>query len=208
MKDLLEPEDEEAKAKFKKNEVKAKRILIDSIKDHLIPNVLELKTPEEMFDALTKLYESKNTSRKLTLSHQLRNVTMNKLKTAVNYFMKISQIKDQLAAIGDPVEDVELVTTTLNGFPPSWDPFVQGICARRRFPKFDKLWSKCTQEESRMISKTQKTNEDENQALVAQVKKRKKREEGSTKKSKRPRYKKGASKIRCYSGQKLGHYAF
>ena len=43
----------------------------------------------------------------------------------VNYFMKISQIKDQLAAIGDPVEDDELVTTTLNGLPPSWDPFVQ-----------------------------------------------------------------------------------
>jgi hypothetical protein len=36
---LPEPKDEEAKAKFKKNEVKAKRILIDSIKDHLIPNL-------------------------------------------------------------------------------------------------------------------------------------------------------------------------
>ena len=59
-----------------------------------------------------------------------------------------------------------------------------------------------------MISKTHKTNEDENQALAAQVKKRKKREEGSPKKSKRPRYKKDASKIRCYSCQKMGHYAF
>jgi hypothetical protein len=78
MKDLPEPEDEEAKAKFKKNEVKVKRIWIDSIKDHPIPNVSGLKTPKEMFDALTRLYESKNTSRNLTLRHQLRNVTMNK----------------------------------------------------------------------------------------------------------------------------------
>ena len=74
---LPELEDEEAKAKFKKNEVKAKRILTDSIRDHLIPNVSELKTTKEMFDALTRVYESKNTSRKLTLRHQLRNVTMN-----------------------------------------------------------------------------------------------------------------------------------
>ena len=59
-----------------------------------------------------------------------------------------------------------------------------------------------------MISKRQKTNKDENQSLAAQVKKRKKREEGSLKKSKRPRYKKDASKIKCYSCQKLGHYAF
>jgi hypothetical protein len=60
---LPEPEDEEAKAKFRKNEVKAKRILTDSIKDHLIPNVSELKSPKEMFDALTRLYESKNTTK-------------------------------------------------------------------------------------------------------------------------------------------------
>jgi hypothetical protein len=58
---LLEPGDE-AKAKFKKNEVKAKRILTNSIKDHLIPNVSKLKTAKEMFDALTRLYESKNTN--------------------------------------------------------------------------------------------------------------------------------------------------
>jgi hypothetical protein len=68
---LPEPKEEEANAKFKRNEVKAKRIITNSIKDHLIPNVSELKTPKEMFDALTKLYESKNTSRKLTLRHQL-----------------------------------------------------------------------------------------------------------------------------------------
>ena len=194
---LLEPEDEEAKEKFKKNEVKAKRILTDSIKDHLIPNVSKLKTAKEMFDSLTKLYERKNTSRKLTLWHQLINVTMNKSETIANFFTRISQIKDQLAAIGDPVEDDELVTTTLNGFPPSWDPFVQGICARRKLPKFDKLWADCSQEESRLISKKQKVDDEENQACVAQVKKRNKREESRMKKCKRSHYKKDASKIIC-----------
>jgi hypothetical protein len=91
---LPEPKDEEAKAKFKKNEVKAKRILTDSIKDHLIPNVSELKNTKEMFYSLTILYESKNTSLNLTLWHQLRNVTMNKSETIANIFTRISQIKD------------------------------------------------------------------------------------------------------------------
>ena len=58
-----------------------------------------------------------------------------------------------------------------------------------------------------MISKSQKINDDENQALVAQVKKRKEREEGSPKKSKKPLYKNDASKIRCYHCKKMGHYA-
>jgi hypothetical protein len=109
-----------------------------------------------MFESLTKLYESKNTNQKLTLRHQLINVVMNKSETDSNYFMRISQIKDQLAAIGDSMDDAELVTTTLNGFPSSWDPFVQGICARSKLPKFDKLWTDSTQEESRLISKSQK----------------------------------------------------
>jgi hypothetical protein len=74
--------------------------------------------------------------------------------------------------------------------------------------KFDKLWLDCTQGESRLISKKQKTDEVENQALDSHVKKRKKREEGIMKNSKRPCYNKDASKIRYYSFQKLGHYAF
>jgi hypothetical protein len=60
--------------------------------------------------------------------------------------MKISQIKDQLEAIGDSVDNADIVTTTLNRFPSSWDPFSQGICARIKLPKFDKLWTDYTQE--------------------------------------------------------------
>ena len=33
-------------------------------KDHLIPHVSSLKTPKEMFDSLTKLFEGKNINRK------------------------------------------------------------------------------------------------------------------------------------------------
>jgi hypothetical protein len=162
-----------------------------------------------MFDSLTKIYERKNTNQNLTLRHQLKNATMNKSETISNYFMRILQIKDQLAAIGDSMDNDELVTTTLNGFPSSWDPFVQGICVRSKLPKFNKLWTDCTQEESRLISKTLKTNDDENQdSLPSHVKKRKDRREASPKRDKRPHYKKDASKVRCYSFQKLGHYAF
>ena len=54
------PEGDEAKSSHKKNLVKAKKIISDSIKDHLIPQVSSLKTPKNMFDSLTKLFEGKN----------------------------------------------------------------------------------------------------------------------------------------------------
>ena len=46
--ELPVPEGGEAKALHKKNLVKAKRIIVDSIKDHLIPHVSSLKTPKEI----------------------------------------------------------------------------------------------------------------------------------------------------------------
>jgi hypothetical protein len=52
--------------------VRAKRIIADSIKDHLIPQVASKKTPKEMFDALTRMYEGKNINRKMNLRTQLK----------------------------------------------------------------------------------------------------------------------------------------
>ena len=53
-------EGDEAKALHKNKLVMAKRIIADSIKDHLIPHTSSLNTPKAMFDALTKLFEGKN----------------------------------------------------------------------------------------------------------------------------------------------------
>ena len=61
------PEGDESKALHKKKLVMEKRIIDDSIKDHLIPQVASLKTPKAMFNALTKLLEGKNINWKMTL---------------------------------------------------------------------------------------------------------------------------------------------
>ena len=47
--EVLVPRGDEAKSLHKKNLVKTKRIIADSIKDHLIQHVSSLKTPKEMF---------------------------------------------------------------------------------------------------------------------------------------------------------------
>ena len=75
------PEGDDAKALHKKNLVKAKRIIPNSIKDHLIPHVSSLKTPKEMFDSLTELFEGKNINRKMTLRNQLKNVKIQNAET-------------------------------------------------------------------------------------------------------------------------------
>ena len=61
------------KALHKKNLIKAKKIIIDSITDQLVPQVSSLKTPK-MFDSLIKLFEDKNINQKMDLRKQLKNV--------------------------------------------------------------------------------------------------------------------------------------
>jgi hypothetical protein len=216
--DLLEhvtvsvPELDEAeqKTKHKKNEKKAKRIVSDSVKDHLIPYISELQTARQMYEALSRLYESKDISRNLTLRNQLHNMKMENSEFVTSYLMRVSQIRDQLAAIGDVISDKELVTTTINGFPTFWIPFVQGVCPRSKLPKFDKLWADCTHEESRLANQQKRLIVDEEEALTVQKNKRSsfKRNNKEANSVRFPDKKKYVSKIRCYNCQNLGHFSY
>jgi hypothetical protein len=168
-----EPDEEEKKTKHKKNENKEKRIVSDLVKDHLIPHIFELQTTRQMYEALNRLYESKDISRNLTLRNHLHNMKMENSESVTSYLMRISQIRDQLLAIGDVISEKEIVTTTLNGFPTFWIPFVQEVCAKIKLPKFDKLWVDCTHKESRLVDQHKRLIVDEEEALTYQKKKKK-----------------------------------
>ena len=87
--EVPEPEEKEAKTNHKNNMTRTKMIIANSIKDNLIPHVSSLKTPKNMFDALTKLFEGKNINQKMTLRNQLKNVKIQKLETMQSYFTRV-----------------------------------------------------------------------------------------------------------------------
>ena len=99
-------------------------MFLESIKDNLILHIDENKSSKEMYDALVSLYQNKNIGRLLHSKHQLQVVEMSNEDTIVSYLMKITQIRDQLAAIGVIVQYAELVNVTLRGLPRSCEPFV------------------------------------------------------------------------------------
>ena len=69
------------KSLHKKNLVKAKKIVADSIMDHLVPKVSPLKALKEMFNSLTNLFEGKNINQNMTLRNQLKNVKIQNAET-------------------------------------------------------------------------------------------------------------------------------
>ena len=105
------------KALHKKKLIKAKKIIVDSITDQLVPQVSSLKTPK-MFDSLIKIFEDNNINQKRALRKQFKNV-------------KIQNAKP-LEAVEEEAKNAEVLIATLNGLPGSWDSFMQGMCAIRK----------------------------------------------------------------------------
>jgi hypothetical protein len=74
--EVQEPQGDEAKEKYKKDIVREKRIIANSIKDHLIHHISSLSSPKKMMDTLTRLFEGRNINRRMTLRSKLKNVKM------------------------------------------------------------------------------------------------------------------------------------
>ena len=47
--------------------------------------------------------------------------------------IRVSQIKEQLEVVKEEVKNTEVVMAILNGLPGSWDSFIRGMCARRKW---------------------------------------------------------------------------
>jgi len=207
------PVDTSEKSRWKKNGARARRIIIYYVRDHLISHISKVNIAKEMFDALKKLFERNNTNRAIAMKHQLQNIKMAKVDTVATFFMKISEIRDKLGAIGEIISDRELVMLTLNGLPSHWEPFIQSISGRSKFPKFDRLWVDCTQEETRLVARgAQSSHHNESHALAPHARKDKGRRQGRSFKERNPRptskhENKDLSKVECFKCEKFGHYA-
>jgi hypothetical protein len=98
LKTLPETTTYEEKEAWKEDDVKSRKIIIYSVRDHLLPRISNLNTTYEMYEALKNMFESNNTLRTLTLKRWLQNIKMTKVDTDATFFMKISEIRDQRLA--------------------------------------------------------------------------------------------------------------
>jgi hypothetical protein len=139
--------------KFKDNDINAMNIIVDSVKDHLIPYISHLDSSKKMYDALTNLFSVKNIGQVMSLKNELCDMKMNDDDSITSYLVRISQLRDQLQVIEEIISGKELVNIVLNGLPKTWDAFAASMNARKEYPTFEELWTCCAQEESRISAK-------------------------------------------------------
>jgi hypothetical protein len=125
---------------FRRRNNKAKRIICDAVRDHIIPHLTGKTCAYEMWESLCKLYESSNENRKLVIHDRLRSIRMLEDESVTSFLGRYTQIRDELGAIGEVVNHDSLVRTAMNSFTKSWDPFIQDIVAREVMPTWERMW--------------------------------------------------------------------
>jgi len=68
-----------------------------------------------MYDALARMYEGRNINRKMNLRAELKSTKMSHGESIQDYFTRVSQFKEKLEAVGDNLDEDELVMIALNG---------------------------------------------------------------------------------------------
>jgi hypothetical protein len=188
---------------WKKGEAKAKSMILDGIKDHVVPHLSGKADAKDKWKALSDLYQNKNENKVMALRKQLRGTKMAKGEGVIPYLTRITQIRDELATVGEKTKDLELVRIALDGFSKSWDIFVRGVVAREKLPDWQRLWDDFVQEEIRIgqagPSSSTHVEEEEGLALTNKAKGKNKRKGG--KKSI------DFSKVKCFQCHKMGHFA-
>jgi hypothetical protein len=73
-----------------KKEIKEQRVILDSIKDHLIPHLYEKKKGKVTFYAFIGLFERKNMNMKTVLRNKLNLLLMSRYANVTSYLMRIT----------------------------------------------------------------------------------------------------------------------
>jgi hypothetical protein len=95
------PTDAVLLAEFRKRNIRAKRTVLDAVKDHVIPHVFGKDFAFQMWQSLCGIYQSPNQNRKMVLQEKLRGTKMTKTDSVISFLTRFSQIRDELAVVGE-----------------------------------------------------------------------------------------------------------
>jgi hypothetical protein len=122
---------------WQKKVAKARMILLEGVRDHIVSNLHGKATPYAMWKALTDLFQNNNDHRKLALKDKLRKINMEKGDSIPKYLTKFVQCQDELGSVGITVVDDDLVSLALLGLPKNWHSYQDSVNGREKFPNWE-----------------------------------------------------------------------
>lgn len=140
---------------------KALTIIALSVKDNVIPYISHITEPDVCWKVLQDLYSNKTNSRKLLLKRKLTNLKMEEGTIVSQFLQQLKELVNELACVGEILNDAELVERTLMALPESFEGLVNNIMYRETLPSLAALTVILLQEETRRELRGSKKIENE-----------------------------------------------
>lgn len=140
---------------------------------------------------------------------KLHSIRMSKGEGAGAYLTKITQLRGEMAAIGDTTPKEELVHIALSGFTKQWEVCMKCIVGLDYLPSWERMWDNFIQEDIReggQHGHQKKRFEEENLSLTSKGKSKAKKGPSDESTSKGEK-KKDLSKIKRFACHQPGHSA-
>lgn len=80
--------------KYKAQMAKAKRLILDGLRDHVVCHIADKGMTKEMWDALATLYQGSSEQRKMYLEEKLRSTRMEKGEHIDPFLSKLQEVRD------------------------------------------------------------------------------------------------------------------
>ena len=90
------------------------------------------------------MFRPGNANQVLFFKNKLKNIK-GKEESIQSYFMRLTEIKNNLLAIGEEIADREMVLIALGGLPRDWYVFNTTILNNNVILDFDEILTRCTQ---------------------------------------------------------------
>jgi hypothetical protein len=121
----------------------------------LSPEVLSqclfLKASKEVWNKLDSLYAVQSSASTMQIRMQLATLKKQDLPT-LNYFQRVNNLIDSLAAAGAPLRDNEIVVYLLTGLPEEYDSLVTSITTHVEPMSLSEVYTNLLSFETRLIS--------------------------------------------------------
>ena len=139
--EVPKPNDATQLAEWKKCVARARRILLEGVRDHIVSSLHGKETLFSMWKTLKDLYQNGSDQRKLALKDKLRKIKCEKGDTITTFLNKLTNCRDELARVGITTTDDDMVSLALLGLPKSYHSYQDLVNGRDKLPYWEWLWS-------------------------------------------------------------------
>ena len=94
---------------WKKCVARARRILLEGVRDHIVLSLHGKETPFSMWKTLKDLYQNSSDQRKLALKDKLHKIKCEKGDTISTFLNKLTTCRDELRSVGIVIADDDMV---------------------------------------------------------------------------------------------------